>query len=237
MLNNKTFLAIIPARSGSKRLPNKNILDLSGKPLISWTIEASLGSKYIDKTMVTTDSEKIREVALQHGAETPFARPRKISDDIALIPDVINHTVNFYKNQKNEEYDYFIYLQPTSPLRNQSHIDYAIEYLFEKNADAIVSVCKVEHPVEWTGILPENKNMSDFVSNLDFTTRSQDFPSQYRLNGAIYICAWNKFIESGSHILKENIFAYEMPQNVSIDIDEELDLLFAKTILDSRHQE
>ena len=236
MLNNKTFLAIIPARGGSKRLLNKNILDLSGKPLIYWSINASLNSKYIDKTLVSTDSEKIIEVALSYGAEVPFKRPSHLSNDHATKEDVINHAIDFLEKEQQDKFDYIVYLQPTSPLRNEMHIDCAIEYIFEKKADAVVSVSKLEHPAQWSGMLPENKDMSVFIKNLDLGARSQDLPVHYKLNGAIYICDTRKFIEAKSVFLKENIFAYEMPQNVSIDIDEELALVFAKSILDSHNQ-
>ena len=125
-------------------------------------------------------------------------------------------------------------MQPTCPLRNEGHIDAAIEYMFEKNANAVVSVCEVEHPIQWTGVLPDSRDMSIFINSLDLQTRSQDFPVCYRLNGAIFICNSNKFIESQSVFLKENIFAYVMPQNVSIDIDIETDFILAKSILDNR---
>jgi len=237
MLNNKTFLAIIPARKGSKRLPNKNILDLCDKPLISWSINASLNSKYIDKTVVTTDSDEIIDIALSYGADVPFKRPSHLSNDFTVKEDVINHTIDFLKNEKHEEFDYIVYLQPTSPLRHEKHINDAIEYMFEKKANAVVSVSELDHPVQWTGVLPDNKDMSFFINKLDLETRSQDFPVRYKLNGAIYICDTNKFIESNSMFLNENIFAYLMPQNVSIDIDKEIDLIFARSILDNQGME
>jgi CMP-N,N'-diacetyllegionaminic acid synthase len=234
MINNKTFLAIIPARGGSKRLPKKNILDLAGKPLISWSIKAAIKSKYIDKVMVTTDSDEIMEMAQKYGAEVPFKRPDYLATDMAIRPDVIKHTIDFYQNENQEKFDYIIFLQPTSPLRNETHIDNAIEYMFEKNADAIVSVCEVEHPVQWSGLLPDNKDMSDFLDDLDIKSRSQDLPIYHRLNGAIFICDSHKFMESGSMFLKENIFAYVMPQNVSIDIDTKIDFMFARTMLENK---
>ena len=232
MINNKTFLAIIPARGGSKRLPKKNIIDLAGQPLIAWSINAAIKSKYIDKTIVTTDSDEILEVARKYGAEVPFKRPDYLSSDTAIREDVIRHTIDYYQNEKKEKFDYLIYLQPTSPLRNEKHIDEAIEYMFEKRANAIVSVCKLEHPVQWSGLLPEDRDMSNFINSLDIKTRSQDFPTYYRLNGAIFISDTDKFMKSGSVFLKENIFAYVMPQNVSIDIDTETDFMFAKIILE-----
>ena len=168
MLNNKRFLAIIPARAGSKRLKNKNILNFAGHPLISWTINSSINSKYIDKTIVSTDSAVIKKIALDYGAEVPFKRPKYLSNDLATRDEVIQHAINFFNEKKQDKFDYIIYLQPTSPLRNESHIDDAIEYMLEKNANAIVSVCKLDHPVEWTGILPNSKDMSDFINSKNF---------------------------------------------------------------------
>ncbi len=232
MINNKTFLAIIPARGGSKRLPNKNILDLAGKPLISWSVNAAIKSQYIDKVMVTTDSDEIMEVAKKYGAEVPFKRPDYLSTDTAIRPDVIKHTIDFYKNENQEKFDYIVFLQPTSPLRDESHIDKAIEDMLEKNADAMVSVCEVEHPVQWSGLLPDNKDMSNFLNDQDIKSRSQDFQIYYRLNGAIFICDSNKFMKSGCMFLQENIFAYVMPQNVSVDIDTEIDFMLARFTLE-----
>ena len=184
--------------------------------------------------MVTTDSDEIMEVARKYGAEVPFKRPDYLSNDTAIRPDVIKHTIDFYQNENQENFDYIIFLQPTSPLRNETHIDKAIEYMFEKNADAIVSVCEVEHPVQWSGVLPDNKDMSDFLNEIDIKSRSQDFPSYFRLNGAIFICDSYKFMESGCMFLKENIFAYVMSQDISIDIDTKIDFMFARNIFENK---
>ncbi|WP_419771206.1 MAG: cytidylyltransferase domain-containing protein [Candidatus Marinarcus sp.] len=234
MYKNKTFLAIIAARGGSKRLPKKNILDVAGKPLIAWSIEAALQSNCLDEVMVTTDDDGIIKIAKEYDVQVPFKRPEALANDTALRPDVIKHTLNFYKNVLKKEFDYIVYLQPTSPLRTAEDIDNAIEYLFEKEADAIVSVCEVEHPIHWSGTLPQNKEMSQFLDKVAVLSRSQDLPKNYRLNGAIYICNTNKFLEQGCLFLKENIFAYEMPQNRSIDIDMQLDLDIASVLLEKR---
>ena len=117
---NKTFLAIIPARGGSKRLPRKNLLDLSGKPLIAWSIEAGLKSKYIDKLVVSSDDNKILDIADTYNIQA-IKRPKKLSNDTATTFDAIKHTID-----KLESYDYIVLLQPTSPLRNCKHIDESI---------------------------------------------------------------------------------------------------------------
>lgn len=231
MYKNKTFLAIIPARGGSKRLPRKNVLDLAGKPLISWTIEAGLKSKYIDEVMVTTDDDEIINISKKFGANVPFKRPDKLANDNATRAEVIKHTIEFYKNTLKKEYDYIVFLQPTSPLRTEKHIDEAIEYIFIKGCNAVVSVCEVEHPIHWSGTLPEDNNMSKFLDNVAVQARSQDLPTNYRLNGAIYICDVQKFLEEGCVFLKENIFAFEMSQEVSVDIDTQMDFKIAEVLM------
>ncbi len=132
MLNDKSFLAIIPARGGSKRLPRKNVMNLAGKPLIAWTIEAALNSTYIDEVMVSTDDREIAEIAQQYGASVPFFRPTELATDLTSTFDAIKHTLDFYA-EMGEKYDFSVLLQPTSPLRESRHIDNAINLLKTKN--------------------------------------------------------------------------------------------------------
>ena len=222
---NKTFLAIIPARGGSKRLPRKNILDLCGKPLISWSIEAALKSKYISKVVVSSDDEEILNISSNFGADI-IKRPYELANDTATTFDTVKHTIDNFEN-----YDYIVLLQPTSPLRNEKHIDEAIELLEEKQADAIVSVCEMDHSPLWSNTLPKDGNMRGFLREEILNKRSQDLEKYYRLNGAIYICKTDKLLENKSFFLKDNIFAYIMDRKSSIDIDEEIDFLFAERVL------
>src|SRR5574344_1078279 len=226
-LMNKTFLAIIPARGGSKRLPKKNILDLCGKPLISWSIEAALKSKYISKVVVSSDDEEILNISSNFGADI-IKRPYKLANDTATTFDAIKHTIDNFEN-----YDYIVLLQPTSPLRNEKHIDEAIELLEEKQADAIVSVCEIDHSPLWSNTLPKDGNMNNFLRDEVINKRSQDLEKYYRLNGAIYICKTSKLLEEKSFILKKKIFAYIMDRKNSIDIDEKVDFDMAEVILKS----
>ena len=223
---NKTFLAIIPARGGSKRLPRKNILDLCGKPLISWSIEAALKSKYISKVVVSSDDEEILNISSNFGADI-IKRPYELANDTATTFDAIKHTIN-----NLEKYDYIVLLQPTSPLRNEKHIDEAIELLEEKQADAIVSVCEMDHSPLWSNTLPKDGNMNNFLRDEVLNKRSQDLEKYYRLNGAVYICKTDKLLENKSFFLKDNIFAYIMDRKSSIDIDEEIDFLFAEIVIE-----
>lgn len=224
MYNGETFLAIIPARGGSKRLPRKNILDLAGKPLISWSIEAALKSKFIDMAIVSSDDDEIISVAKKFGAET-IKRPIELASDTAASFDAIKHTI-----VNVEPYDYIILLQPTSPLRDEKHIDEAIEQLMKKNSDAVVSVCEMDHSPLWSNTLPENESMSNFLRDEMKNKRSQDLEKYYRINGAIYICKSDILLKEKSFFLKDNIFAYIMDRKSSIDIDEEIDFKIAEII-------
>lgn len=226
MYKNKTFLAIIPARGGSKRLPRKNVLDLCGKPLIAWSIKAGLKSNYIDKVVVTSDDEEVLSISKEHGAQT-IKRPDELATDTATSFDAIKHAID-----NAEAYDYIVLLQPTSPLRNTDHIDEAIELLMAKNANAIVSVCEMDHSPLWSNTLPADRSMKGFLKDEVLNKRSQDLEKYYRLNGAIYICKTDKLLDEKSFILKDNIFAYMMDRESSVDIDEKIDFIFAKTIID-----
>lgn len=228
MYNNKSFLAIIPARGGSKRLPRKNILDLNGKPLISWSIEAGLNSKYIDKIIVTSDDEEILNIAKELGVKT-IKRPEKLASDTATTFDAIQHTI-----ENVEQCDYTVLLQATSPLRDAKHIDEAVELLEQKNADAVVSVCEMEHSPLWSNTLDENLSMDNFLKDEVFNKRSQDLEKYYRLNGALYICKTEKLLQEKSFFLKEKIFAYRMDKESSVDIDEEIDFKIAEILKGSK---
>lgn len=225
MIDGKTFLAVIPARGGSKRLPKKNILDLAGKPMIAWSIDAGIKSKYIDKVIVSSDDTYILKIAQKYGSDI-VVRPRELADDTATTFDTVKHVL---MNEK--EYDYVILLQPTSPLRTCNDIDKAIEFLCQKKADAVVSVCEMEHSPLWSNVLPEDKNMQNFLPKELINKRAQDLESYYRLNGAIYICKIEEFLKQKSFFIKKDIFAYEMNQKNSIDIDTQLDFAIATSLL------
>jgi len=225
MYKDKTFLAIIPARGGSKRLPRKNILDLAGKPLIAWSIEAGLNSKYIDKVIVSSDDAEILDISKQYNAQI-IVRPNYLASDTATTFDAIKHTID-----NVEQYDYIVLLQATSPLRNNQHIDEAIELLESKNADAVVSVCEMDHSPLWSNTLDESLSMQGFLKDEVLNKRSQDLEKYFRLNGAIYICKTDELLEEKSFFLKKSIFAYMMDRESSVDIDEEIDFKIVKVLL------
>ena len=228
MHQNKTFLAIIPARGGSKRLPRKNILDLSGRPMISWSIDAGLKSKYIDKVVVSSDDTEILNISNELKVQV-IKRPDELASDTSTSFDAVKHAID-----NLESYEYILLLQPTSPLRNENHIDKAIEILEEKNADAVVSVCEMNHNLLLSNTLDDSLSMEGFISDNLLNNRSQDLKKHYRLNGAIYLCKTDKLLKEKSFFLKKNIFAYVMNSNNSIDIDRKEDFELASLYLSQK---
>lgn len=230
MIENNTILGIIPARGGSKRLPNKNIRILGGKPLIAYTIRAANGSAYLDEVLVSTDDPEIAKVSASEGAHVPFVRPDKLAQDDSATIDVIFHALSFY-SERGLSFDYVALLQPTSPLRGSREIDEAIEFMISQKADAVVSVTEMEHSPLWANTLPSDLSMAGFLREDVINKRSQDLPKHYRLNGAIYICRSSLLLKYKTWFVPEKIFAYIMPQEKSVDIDTELDMKICETLL------
>lgn len=225
MYQEKTFLAIIPARGGSKRLPGKNVRPIAGKPMIVWSIEAALKCKYIDMLLVTSDDQEILDLAHDHGAEC-LQRPLYLSTDEAGTADVIMHAVD----SLSRKYDYIVLMQPTSPLRTAAHVEEAIEELVRKSSDSIVSVTKTEHSPLWSNVLPSDGSMKEFLRKDIVGKRSQDLDTYYRLNGALYIIETKKFLATKS-LFSEKSYAYVMPEEVSVDIDTIYDFIYAEAII------
>lgn len=231
MIQDKRLLAVIPARGGSKRLPRKNVLELAGKPLIAWTIEAALGSKYIDHVVVSTDDEEIKEVSIDFGADVPFIRPAEHATDEASSVGVVLQLLEQLELQ-DERYEYVVLLQPTSPLRTTEDIDESIALLKKRRSDGVISVCEAEHSPLWTNTIPDNDSLSDFLDESILNKRSQDLEKYYRLNGAIYLCNTKKLKEQKTFFLRDNCIAYKMTQVKSVDIDNQTDLDLASLYIE-----
>lgn len=217
-LMTKKVLAIIPARGGSKGLPKKNIIDLAGKPLIAWTIEASLGSKYITKTIVSSDSDEILEVVKNYNTDI-LKRPIEFASDTSSSEVVVKHVLETL----DEKYDYIILLQPTSPLRTTVDIDNAFEQLFSSDATALISVCEYDNKI--LKAFKENEfGYIEGISNNKYPfVRRQDLPKTYMSNGAIYIIKIDKFLENKSFFTDKTI-SFIMDEIKSLDIDTKEDL-------------
>ena len=230
MIGSERLLALITARGGSKRLARKNVLEFAGKPLIAWSIDAGLQSKYVDRVIVSTDDQEIAEISKSHGADVPFMRPSKLATDTASSADVIRHSVETLE-AAGDDYGYLLHLQPTSPLRASRHIDEAVELLIQKDANGIIGVTEVEHPTEWMNTLPQNLSTDGFISKIHQGKRCQDFPQRYCINGAIYLCKKESLMMGDDVFYKEGAYAYKMDPMDSFDIDTQKDFLLAETLL------
>ncbi|WP_022941180.1 cytidylyltransferase domain-containing protein [Psychromonas hadalis] len=228
MTKNKKILAIIPARGGSKRLPRKNILPLAGKPLIAWTIEAAIKSDIFDEVMVNTDNQEIADVAEKFGAKVPFMRPEHLASDTASSLDVIKHTLLWYRD-KGVHFTDVVLLQPSSPLRNEHDIIGAWQQYITSNGESVVSVCPVEHPIQWTYKLHNDSSLSCLFD--DDGKRSQDYEDNYRLNGAIYITKTSVILEKNEIMSSQRNCAYVMEAYGSVDIDTVIDFDYASFLL------
>ena len=234
MYNNRTFLAIIPARGGSKGLPGKNIKALCEKPLIAWSIEAGLKSKHLDEVMVTTDYQNIADVSKQYGASVPFLRPDELASDTATSFDAIKHTIEYYKNELNKEFDYIVLLEPTSPLREASDIDKAIEVLLDSDADSIVGICRTEDQNPAFLVLKNEKSLISGYENKEMKVlRRQDIKDVYFFEGTIYISKTNVLLDKKT-FYHENTIGYEVPKYKSLEIDDMDDFVMVEAIMEHK---
>jgi len=229
----KTFLCIIPARGGSKSIPNKNVVDLNGRPLISYAIEAAKNSNVFDKVMVDTDSRKIAEVAKRYGAEVPFYRPKRLATDSSLVADALAHALKKII-KKGKKYDYVCLVQVTTPLMVLEDFQNMVSILENKKARMVVSVAKTPCNIKWVQTLSKTGSMEKFGKGI-WNTRRQQFEQTYILNGAIYLGEWNIFYNKETYYSKDT-YAYIMPQNRSVDIDCRFDLEFMEYLIKKNYE-
>ncbi len=220
--------AFIPARSGSKGLKNKNIKEINGKPLLAYSILAAIESGKYDVIHVSTDSEEYAEIARKWGADVPFLRPAELASDTSSTGDAIKYSLEEYQ-KRGISFDTITALQPTSPLRTGEDIIGAFDLFEKKNANAIISVCEVEHPPMWSNILTDDGNMIHFLET-DKDERRQDLAQYYRLNGAIYLSKMDYYLKASS-LYNEKCYAYIMPKERSVDIDDAFDFFMAESIM------
>ena len=210
------IISIIPARGGSKGLPKKNILELAGKPLIAWTIESSLKSKYISKTIVSSDCDEILNISSKYGSEI-LKRPDELARDTTPTEPVVEHILQNVKDLGN--YSYLVLLQPTSPLRDEKDIDEAISKLIqEKDATALISVKEIDNKILKAFKINNNGYLEGISNNKYPFMRRQDLPKVFMPNGAIYIISINEFLKT-KRLFSDNAISYLMNEEKSLDID------------------
>lgn len=229
----KRTLGLITARGGSRSIPRKNIKKLLGKPLIAYTIETAIASRYLTRFIVSTDNPKIASISKQYGAEVPFFRPKSLARDTTPSLDVAIHALSWLKKHEGESYDYLMILQPTSPLRSADDIDECIRTIIATRADSVMSMVELPdfHPQKIKKI-QKGVILSAFENEGRSTLRRQDVGHFYKRNCAIYLT-------KVSCILREELFgkisrAYIMPRERSIDINDPVDFDLAEFWLKSQ---
>ncbi len=210
-------IAIIPARGGSKGIPKKNLVQVSGKPLIYWTIQAAIKSKMIDRIIVSSDSDEILSYANTFNKVEIVHRPKSLAEDNTPTGPVVKHVLD-HLHILSSEYEYIIVLQPTSPLRTARDIDQAYEALTNSEANALISVVKPEHhPLK---CFKRNKEgyLEGLVNNdFPFMPR-QKLPEVFQPNGAIYIIEVKEFL-TRKNFFTEKTLEFSMPIESSVDVD------------------
>lgn len=221
---------IIPARGGSVRLPNKNILKIQGRSLIQIAIEAAAPVLGLENIFVSTDSEDIKAETRRHGAKI-IDRPAELSTSTASAKSVAVHALETL----GEDYEAFVYLQPTSPLRQTGDIRSCLDLYCQHSCHTVVSVTESEvTPGRFW--IKEKGNMRPYFAEADPFRRRQDQDTAYRPNGAVYVCTRDLFLNSeGNSFLLPPTFSYEMPHQRSIDIDTPFDLMLAKVWMEQVH--
>ena len=227
------MIAIVPARGGSKGIPNKNITMLMGKPLIAYTIESALESFEIERVICSTDSEQIADIAREYGAEVPFMRPKSLASDKALAIDTYIYTIDRLY-EMGSYYEELIVLLPTSPLRESFDIDNAVSLFRLKKADSVISYTKMQHPPTWARVLSADMQPSKYFTLDSDLTNRQDLKPAYICNGSIYIFKYSLLKEKRLYE-SEHTYAYLMPPERSVDIDTGFDLIIAKYLMRERY--
>ena len=234
-MDKKKIIAIIPARSGSKGLPDKNIKCLDGKPLLAYSVEAARDAGVFDVIHVSTDSQKYSDIAKEYGADQPFLRDEINSRDNSSSWDAVREVLRKYRDM-GLSFDLCVLLQPTSPLKKAEDICGALRLFDEKGASSVSSVTEVEHPIEWCFPLDETDCMSAFASSPYKNCRRQTLAKSYRENGAIYIVAVKDILNPEFEFYNPNCYAYRMAPLSSIDIDTELDFRIAEALIHDQQE-
>jgi N-acylneuraminate cytidylyltransferase/CMP-N,N'-diacetyllegionaminic acid synthase len=238
MYKDKKIIGLITARAGSKGIPGKNIKIIDGKPLIAYTIETALQSKYLDKVIVSTDGQEIADISKKYKAEVPFLRPKHLAQDDSTSIDVVMHAIDWLEKE-NQFFDFLVLLEPTSPLRETKDIDDSIEMLVSHlTAKALVSVAKLNTtPPEFNVILNNNGFISKPSGSTDFkVVRRQDIGDLYFFEGTI-------FASEITELKKRKIFYHELTLGYVVDdykafgLDNPIDLIVINALIKAKKQE
>ena len=236
MINGNKVLAIVPARAGSKGLPGKNSRNLAGKPLVQYSLEAGLASKYIDDVVLTSNCPICMKVAESMGVLVPFSRPARLSGDRVKSSAVIKHTVQYLKKQ-GLDYEILVLLEPTSPLRTADDIDSALEKMITLKSKTIVSVCLAEdqHPEFMLKLVARHRLKPWLLPKFE-GPRRQDLSEAYFQDGSIYISFIEEYMKFQSFVHADTT-AFKMPKWKSFEVDDLIDFICIEAVMSYKDKE
>lgn len=229
-----TVVAVIPARSGSKGVPGKNLVNLDGKPLISHQIENALAADEIGRTIVSTNDENIARAAEEHGADVPFIRPDELADDDVPVIAVYKHALEWLDSQGKTP-NFLVGLQPTCPFTRPEEIDDAVSTLRETGCDSVVSVSKVTETHPYRSYIVDGNRLRPFDDiTVDRPIQRQDRPTVYGLTGAIFarqpavLREW----DHDTFALGDDVRAVVQNDEQALDIDTPFELRLARALVE-----
>lgn len=232
MIAGKRVLALIPARSGSKGLPGKNVRPFLGRPLLAWPIEAARGSTHVDAVVVSTDDPEMAEIARSHGAEAPFLRPTELASDTAPSIGFILHALDFLAG-RGDHFDYLVLLEPTSPLTASADVDAALEHLVREAelADAVVGVSALEahHPAFAVKVTPNGLLAPFQGAKFADLPRRQDVEPLYSLDGSLYVSTVEA-LRRERGFCHDRTLPHVMPKHKALEVDDMVDFICLEAI-------
>lgn len=222
-------IAFVPARKGSKGIPNKNIIPLCGRPLIEYTVELAVNTECIDYVVVSSDSDVILKISEKFGKKViPVLRPDYLATDISSTEDALKHALDELL-KFNIQPEFIVLLQPTSPLRKIQHIEECMSIVSATKSGSLLSVSKpIQHPSDF---IASNSNGFEYIYREGAEVRRQDFKEAMFINGSIYITRYNEFVNSGKIYSLDDCNVYAMPIEYSVDIDTPFDLMLCDAVM------
>jgi len=230
-------LYLITARGGSKGIERKNLQEIAGIPLVGFKAISARRSKYCSRLIISTDSAEIQESARSYGVDVPFTRPAELATDTATSVDVVLHAIDYIENETDEQYDAVMLLEPPTPFARHIDYDSAVELMMRRQANVVVGVREMEVNSVFVGPLDQQGRITSIIDKIQATgpTQRQAVDKEYTMNAALYLLRWDFFRKHKAITLdRENTYGYVMDRFHSADINEPVDLAWARFLAESR---
>jgi CMP-N,N'-diacetyllegionaminic acid synthase len=231
------ILHLITARGGSRSIPRKNLAEIGGLSLVGYKARSALKSHCCSRLIISSDCPEIRAEAVRQGAEAPFARPAELASDTASSMAAVAHALDWVEQHEGRTYDAFMLLEPSSPFGRADDYDRAAERMVNTGANVVVGMRPMEVHSTYTGTLEPDGNIASIVDRMKARAdrRRQATEVEYTMNGAFYLCRWAHFKKHlDFYASSEGVFGLAMESEYSVEIDEPIDLAWARFLVDNR---